>query len=745
VEVVTEALPVGTVTLVLGDLEGSVRSWERDAPAMVKAVGRLDSMISEVAAKHGGVRPVEQGEGDSFVLAFARASAAVACAVDFQWAVANEVWPGDLEPRFRVALHTGEVELRDEGNYAGPTVNRCARLRNLGHGGQVLVSQTTRDLVFDSLTDGVGLRDLGSHVLRDMARPEHVHQLTHPDLPDEFPPLVTGEVPATKLPTQVTSFVGRRRELSELDDLLAETRVLTLTGAGGSGKTRLALAVATEASRAHPHAVRWVDLAPLGDPGLVAGAVAEAAGVQEQRGEDLASTLARALSDRPVMLVFDSCEHLVEACAGLADHLVRACPRLEIVATSREPLGIQGETIYPVPSLGVPEESAPLEGIKAVESVQLFVERARKVRPNFGLTGTNAEAVAQICRHLDGIPLAIELAAARVRVLSPAQIAEALSHSFALLTGGPRTALPRQRTLEASVEWSYELLDEEERAALARLSVFAGTFSLDGAEAVCSGEHLDAYGVFDVVSRLVDRSLVQIDESTGQTRYLILETVRLYGRGRLAGRGETASVRARHLDYCLGLAQQARSGLSGDQLEEWLTLMGAELDNLRTAMDWAMSSERPAAVIELVVPLFTFWVMRGLLAEMQHRLLAAVDAPLVGRADRARALRTASILAVGAGDYATGYELAGEAVDLAREHAGPRSLVGALRNRFWAGFFSGRSTDTEISADFEEALELAGRVDDPETLASVLMYMAPSRGGGGASPAGGPGSTRLSS
>ena len=539
-EIVAEALPVGTVTLVLGDLEGSVRSWERDAPAMVKAVGRLDSMISEVAAKHGGVRPVEQGEGDSFVLAFARASAAVAFAVDFQWAVAKEVWPGDLEPRFRIALHTGEVELRDEGNYAGPTVNRCARLRNLGHGGQVLVSQTTRDLVCDSLTGGVGLRDLASHVLRDMARPEHVHQLTHPDLPDEFPPLVTGEVPATNLPTQVTSFVGRRRELSDLDDLLAETRVLTLTGAGGSGKTRLALAVATEASRARPDAVRWVDLAPLGDPGLVAGAVAEAAGVQEQRGEDLASTLARALSDRPVMLVFDNCEHLVEACAELADRLVRACPRLEIVATSREPLGIQGETIYRVPSLGVPEESAPLECIEAAESVQLFVERARKVRPNFGITG-HAVAVAQICRRLDGIPLAIELAAARVRVLNPAQIAEALSHRFTLLTGGPRTALPRQRTLEASVEWSYELLDEEERAALARLSVFAGTFNLDGAEAVCSSEHLDAYGVFDVVSRLVDRSLVQIDESTGQTRYRILETVRLYGHGRLAGGGEAAS------------------------------------------------------------------------------------------------------------------------------------------------------------------------------------------------------------
>ncbi len=721
-KIVSETLPVGTVTLLLADLEGSVRLWERDADAMTKAVVRLDALIEEYADRHDGARPVEQGEGDSFVLAFTRASDAVACALDLQRATAGEPWPGDLRLHFRMGIHTGEVELRDEGNYAGPTVNRCARLRNLANGGQVLLSQATQDLVVERLPDGAGVRDLGSHALRDMARPEHVYQLAHPDLRDGFPPLDLGEAPSHNLPIQVTSFVGRTSELAEIARLLDETRILTLAGAGGSGKTRLVFEAAEQALAQHPDGVWWVDLAALNTPDLVAAALATAVGVQEQPGRDLITTLTESLRDRRLLFVLDNCEHLIDASAALVEALAHGCPKVKVVATSREPLGIEGETSFRVPSLSVPDETeGSVDEIGAAESVRLFAERARKVRPNFRLTEENATAVSEICRRLDGIPLAIELAAARVRVLTPEQIAAGLSDRFKLLTGGPRTALPRQRTLEASVEWSYDLLSEAERLVLTRLSIFAGTFSLDAAEAVCADDAVGTYEVLDVLAALVDRSLVNVEESTGEARYRLLETVRVYARQRLAELDDPGRVRDRHLDFYVGLAEQGRVDLAVD-FEGHLPLLRQELDNLRAAMDWAMASERPLAVVDIAEPIFTFWIVRGLFTEMHRRLRDATNCDALSAADRAKGLTTASILALMGGDYVAGFEFGDAAVSLEPDHDDRSTQALAYTYRAWGGFWSGTGSDEQIWADLERAQELAEVADDPAIRARVMMY-----------------------
>src|SRR3954470_3103690 len=447
---VSALLPTGIVSLLLADVEGSTRLWEAQPAEMTTALARLNSVVNEIVAAHDGVRPVEQGEGDSFVIAFARASDAVTAALDLQLA--------DLAPiRLRIGIHTGEVQLRDEGNYIGPAINRTARIRDLGHGGQTLVSQATHDLVVDRLPDKASLRDLGTHRLKDLARPERVHQLDHPDLARDFPALRSLDAYPHNLPVQLTSFIGRERELERLRALLADNRLVTLTGSGGAGKTRLALQVAADALAEHPDGVWHVDLAPLTDPELLPIAVARALGLPDDPTRTTTETVVHRVGQKSVLLLLDNCEHLIAASAAFAETLLRSCPGATVLGTSREPLGINGETAWRVPSLSLPDAAA---GHAGSEAVQLFADRARQGRPGFAVTDENAAAVAEICRRLDGIPLAIELAAARVGVLTPVQIARHLSDRFRLLTTGSRTALPRQKTLRATLDWSYDLLTE---------------------------------------------------------------------------------------------------------------------------------------------------------------------------------------------------------------------------------------------------------------------------------------------
>ncbi len=440
-DVFMSELPTGTVTLLLADVEGSTRLWETQPEAMKSAVERLDQTLAEAVAAHGGVRPVEQGEGDSFVIAFPRAADAVRCALVLQQAPLAPI-------KLRIGVHTGDVHLRDEGNYIGPTINRTARLRDLAHGGQTVLSGATEPLVIDQLPADVTLNDLGSHPLRDLPRPERVIQLCHPDLHNDFPPLRTANVvAAANLPVQLSSFIGRKAEIGSIREALADNRLITLTGAGGAGKTRLAIQVAAEMATEFADGVWYVDLAPITDPGVVPVTAARVLGLPDQPGKQTMDVLLRFIRDRRMLILLDNCEHLLDACADLITALLGACPALTLLATSREPVGVTGEASWRVSSLSLDDEA-----------IELFSDRARRTKPEFRVTADNREVVTEICRRLDGLPLAIELAAARVRALSPNEIRDSLHDQFRLLTGGARTAVRRQQTLRASVDWSHDLL-----------------------------------------------------------------------------------------------------------------------------------------------------------------------------------------------------------------------------------------------------------------------------------------------
>ena len=505
--------PSGTVTFLLTDVEGSSRLWEASAQDAATAITRHREILAAAIEQHGGFRPIEQGEGDSVVGAFERATDAARAACGAQLALSAEPWPSEGTVRVRMALHSGEVTAAPDGTYSGPVLNRCARLRALAHGGQVVMSESTRDLMVDQLPDDLVMRDLGTHRLRDLSRPEHVWQVTVAGLPESHPPLQSLDASPNNLPIELSSFIGRDEDVAYAAKLLLDTRLLTLTGSGGCGKTRLALRAAAEASGDFDDGVWWVALAPLADGGLIASTVAAAMGVRLPADRQAIDVVFGHLANRGSLVVLDNCEHLLESVATFVDQLLRAAPTAKVLATSREPLSVEGEVTWRVPSLTLPPPTATEpEALCQYDAVRLFIERAVQVRPSFAVDNHNAPAVAEICSRLDGIPLALELAAARTRVLTPERIAAELGDRFRLLTGGSRTALPRQQTLLASVDWSHDLLGADERAVFRRLGVFAGGFTLDAAEAVASAGGLGRYDVFDVLARLVSKSLVQLEE-----------------------------------------------------------------------------------------------------------------------------------------------------------------------------------------------------------------------------------------
>lgn len=498
-------------TFLFTDIEGSTKLWEAHPEAMRPLLARHDAILRKVIEENRG-RVVKQ-VGDSFHAVFSRPADAVKAVVAAQSSLLKENW-SDVGPiKVRMAVHTGEADERD-GDYFGAALNRCSRMLTAGHGGQTLLSTATHELLRDSVPPGVTLKDLGEHRLKDLIRQEHIYQVCHPDLPAEFPPLRSLASFTHNLPVQMTSFVGREKEINEIKDLLKVTRLFTLAGSGGVGKTRLSLQVGAELLDKYPDGVWQVELAALSDPSLVPQAVAAALGLREEPRRTLTDTLADALRSKKSLLIFDNCEHLVEACARLADALLKVGPNLRIIATSREGLRLVGEVVWRVPSLSVPDplKGPAAESLTQYESVRLFVDRGAAVKPGFRVTPQNGPAVAQICWRLDGIPLAIELAAARVNVLSPEQISDRLNDRFRLLTGGSRTALPRHQTLQAAVEWSYDLLSEKEKKLFDRLSVFSGGFTMEAAEEVCSGDGVEKSEVLDLLTHLTEKSLVVAEE-----------------------------------------------------------------------------------------------------------------------------------------------------------------------------------------------------------------------------------------
>ena len=720
-----EPIPPGTLTMLLTDVEGSTKLWEEHPSAMPRAIRRHHDLAHQAIERHGGYRPPDQGEGDSIFVVFSAAPSAVACALELQQALVAEPWPDEVALQVRMALHTGVIDLRDSRNYAGLALNRSSRLRALAHGGQVLLSEATQALTALDLPEGASLLDLGVHHLQDLALPERVFQLCHPDLPAAFPALRSLDTSPHRLPLPLTRFIGRERELDEVRSTLRAAHLVTLTGTGGSGKTRLALQVAAALLEAYPDGIWFVELAGTADLTLVPRMVLSTIGLREQQGRPISDTLVHHLATKAALLILDNCEHLLDACAELADGLLRACAELTILATSREPLGMTGERVRRVPPLSVPAVAiAPsAESVAPFEAVQLFVDRAVAAESRFALTDANAAAVAAICQRLDGIPLALELAAARLQALTVEQLRDRLEDRFRLLTGGSRAALPRHRTLRATIDWSYDLLTEPEQILFRRLSVFAGGFLLDAAEQVCDDSQVAPEDVLDLLTRLVEKSLVTLETSHAHGRYQLLETIREYALEKLRAAGEEPELRRRHLMYCIAFAEPVEPALRGQDQQTWLDRLHDELDNFRAAFGWSVHQQDPEPPLRLASALLEFWIVRADWSEGLEWVERALALPgEVNPAIRMKALRAAAELADVLSDYPRSTAHYEESLAIARALGDKRASAAALYGLAYEAHRVGRIADARPL--MEESVALAREVGDELRLARSLGGLA---------------------
>jgi predicted ATPase/class 3 adenylate cyclase len=687
VDDVASPLPMGEVTFLFTDIQGSTPLWESEPDAMRESLATHNRILHTAVTGYGG--HVYKIIGDAFQAAFATPIQALNAALAGQRELAAAKWNRTGPLLVRMGLHLGPAEASGTDYAASHTLNRVARIMSAAHGGQVLLSEAVAQEVRDSLPEQVTLRDMGRQRMKGMTQLEHLFQVVAPDLPADFPRLNTLDITPNNLPLQLTTFIGREKEIATVKRLLARARLVTLSGSGGSGKTRLAIEVAGEVQADFPHGVWLVELASLADPLLITQAVASALGVREEENRPLLATVIDFLRERTLLLLLDNCEHLIEACASLAESLLHTCPKVRLLASSREALGINGEITFPVPSLSTPDMRSlpPLESLAQYEAVRLFVERAALALPGFILTADNAATVVEVCHRLDGIPLAIELAAARVRLLSVEQIAARLNDRFRLLTVGSRTALPRQQTLRALIDWSYDLLTEVERTLLRRLSVFAGGWSLTAAEAVAAeavvaeaavAEAVVADGeqgtiavgdVLDLLAQLVNKSLVIAKREQGtETRYHLLETIRQYASEKLWAAEEGEMMRHRHLDTFMRLAEEAEEEVTGPDQVAWLNRLEEELDNLRAAVEWAQKNN-PVAGIRMIGALRRFFLVQGHLNEGIAWLSQLMDQPqAIPRTPlRVKALAAAANLTVWRGDFIRSRALAEECLEIARE------------------------------------------------------------------------------
>jgi len=704
--------PTGTVSFLFTDIEGSVDVAREYPEALPSLLTRHHALLNQAVGAHGG--HVFQVVGDGLSIAFDTASNALDAALEAQRLLHREAW-GPVPIKVRMGIHTGAAQAPSDGDPAGgytgySTLALAQRLMSAAYGDQILVSSTTAELLRTQLPDGVALLDMGENRLKGWLEPERLWQVSASDLRSDFPPLRTLDTVPHNLPVQVTSFVGREDDILEVKRRFPTTRLLTLTGAAGSGKTRLSLQVAAEILDAFPDGVWFVELAPVADPSLVPNTVAAAVGVREEAHRPVLATLLSYLHAKKALILFDNCEHLIDACASLANDVLHGSPRTRLLATSREALGIGGELVWQVPTLPTPEPDAPLSlaQLETYAAVRLFDQRARFALPTFRLTSLNAPVVASICRRLDGIPLAIELAAARVKALSVEQIAARLDDRFHLLTGGSRAALPRQQTLRALVDWSHELLTEPERVVLRRLSVFAGGWTAQAAEAVCASDQIEAADVLDLLARLVEKSLVTPDVQGTRPRYGMLETIRQYAAEKRDEAHEGDRLRDRHLEHFRGLAESAEPNFYHPDQQAWYLQVDAELENARAALDWAETGTGVEAGLRLVLALHRYWYSRQYCREAFdwiQRLLGmtqvTIDGPL-----RAKALFVSSHLLTFFGDRATARRLAEESLRLSRNLEYPEGVVNAC-------WMLGSLHELEGTARpyFQESLRVAREID----------------------------------
>jgi predicted ATPase/class 3 adenylate cyclase len=724
---------VETFTFLFTDIEGSTGLLGRLAGRYEQVLADYRSLIRSRLAAHGG-REVDT-QGDGLFAVFSAPSACLAAVIDMQETLATHAWPGGERVRVRMGIHTGEASNTATG-LIGLDVHRAARVAAVGYGGQVLLSEAASILVRDSLR--ATLKDLGVHRLKDLGRPERIFQLRAPGLEDDFPPLRSLGNPAlpNNLPAQLSTFIGRARELAEVRALVESSRMVTLTGAGGCGKTRLSLQVAAELLDGAGDGVWLVELAAVADPDAVPAVICEALGIAPQARREALETLLDALVPQDILIVLDNCEHLIDACAKTADALVRRCPRLHLVATSREPLGINGETIYRVPSLSLP--ALPASGGSAAsgasDAVALFVDRARAQGAGLTVDEQTLPVIASVCRRLDGLPLAIELAAARLRSLSLNGLHDRLDQRFRLLTGGSRTVLPRQQTLRAAVDWSYSLLNAAEQSLLRRLSVFAEGFDLDAAEAVCGFGDIEVFDIAELLGALVDKSLVVAEPAGGALRYRLLETIREFAAERLApdqagldeagldeaGLDEAGVLAAAHCRYYLSVAEAAAPHLRGPGQSDWLARLDADQANLREATRYASAvPDRTRQVLRFAAALGRYWAGRSRNWEAMELLTPALE-----RSDAQTDQVPFGKALVVAADVSRVYDIAtaqryGErAVELARQLADVPLLIEALAILGSAYYFAGEAErGLPLGA---EAVELARPLGDDVLLTEAL-------------------------
>jgi predicted ATPase/class 3 adenylate cyclase len=713
-----------TYTFLFTDIEGSTKLWERAPDAMDQALARHDELLRRHVVGSGG--DVFKTIGDAFCAVFTDPTSAVHAALGAQLDLRRlEVEPG-VPLRVRMALHSGPATRRDH-DYFGPTLNQVARLLAVAHGGQILLSDACMDRVGDALeTMGATGFDLGVHRLRDISQLTHVFQLHHPSLPSDFPPLRSPEGLPNNLPRELSSFIGREAAIRDVKELLNSTRLLTLTGAGGCGKTRLAIEVAYDVLPEYESGVWLVELAALTDASQVPQAILNVLKLHEELGRPATQTLTDYLRNLHCLIVLDNCEHLIEACAQVTNELLTHCAKLHILATSREALGIGGERSWQVPSLATPADTThmSLECLAEFESIRLFVDRALTTHGDFQLTEDNAGAVTSIVQRLDGIPLAIELAAARTKALTVEQLSARLDDRFRLLTGGSRTALPRQQTLEATIDWSYNLLSGPEQLLCRRLAVFAGGWTLEAAEHVAAGNGIEDYEIMDLMSQLVDKSLVQYEQSHGEGRYRFLETVRQYCRDKLFDSEEALTLRRRHMDYYRALVAKIEPLLGGAEQVHWMQRLGLEHDNLRSAFEWSQAEpDGPELALRLAKSLHRFWEVRGHLSEGRAWLERGLaSAPPQVEDLRMRALNALGALCYEQADYEAARAAYRESLQIATKLDFRRGIA-ILENNL-GNVATNQGLPHEAREHFETSVAICRELEDRQNLGFALDNLA---------------------
>jgi predicted ATPase/class 3 adenylate cyclase len=714
-------LPSGTVTILFTDIEGSTRLLQQLDEEYATLIAEHHQLLREASETHHG--QVQGIEGDSFFVVFSGALEAIRAVVQAQRSLASHRWPKGVDLRVRMGLHTGEPQVSELG-YVGLDVHRAARIAAAGHGGQVILSQTTHDLIEHDLPAGLTLQDLGEHRLKDLRQPKHLYQLVIEDLPSEFPPLKSLKVSVpNNLPIQLTSFVGREKEIREVRQSLSKHRLVTLTGPGGSGKTRLSLQVATEMLESFQDGVFFVALAPITDPGLVSSTIAQSLGITETAGRSILDSLKDYLQGKALLLVLDNFEQVISAAALVAE-LLAAAGDHKILVTSREGLRVSGEHEYAVPPLELPSltQLPPLETLTQYTAVKLFVQRAQAVKQDFRITKETAQTVAQICYRLDGLPLAIELAAARIRLLPPKAMLARLENRLVFLTSSARDLPARQRTLRGAIAWSYDLLTEEEQRFFQRLSVFVGGCTFDAIEAVAEDRSTAA---LDLLGSLLDKSFLrEVEDRIGEPRFVMLELLREFGLEQLAASGEERSIRHRHASFFLTLAEQAEAKLESAEQLDWINHMEQEHDNLRAALEWSKTARDAGDIcLRLAGALGLFWESRGYFSEGRERLSAVLSTEIAqGRTvERAKLLARAAELAYRQSDYAATVEFAEESLAIGREVGDKPGIASVLIKLANAATESG---DYETAFGFlEEALTIWQALDDKHGIARALISL----------------------